>query len=173
MCDPNHSDFHPAGKPLNQLGSAENFLIICLRLWWSRTFTPSQDAIPNWRGGFDAIGLNQEAGLNFDALLTVISTVCRPSLEVRYYSCATTSEDEYWFLTCAALAQRGHWQTLENILEQRTPNDSAQVLMSLLQQFSQAMIGSGLHFSLPYDFFSSRYQRTPTAIDSSTQRNLH
>ena len=136
----------PSGVPLRKLDAAENFLIICIRLWAVENFAEPPHKLPCWRGGFEAAGL-RSSRLGFDALMSLLFTSARPSLQIRYYTCPQTSEDERWLLNCATLAQQEKWMLLDSALGQRLQNASRKRLIPMLLNLSKDMLNVGMKLS--------------------------
>ncbi|GAB3375057.1 hypothetical protein NCG89_02915 [Spongiibacter taiwanensis] len=138
------------GRPLRELQSTDNLLVICIRLWAQEhghfTRTPSA---PDWRSGFKAVGLTLDAERSFHAFLGLIFTACRPAPSVKYYACPIASRGEYWLLACASLAQRQKWTQLDSCLGDRLSQQHRHLAISLLKNLSHAMLDAGLHLSPP------------------------
>ncbi len=144
MCLQAETNSHTISMPLNKLRTAENFLLICLRLWSQQnTFKPVLSS-PDWRRGFNSVGLQEVDQQSFDQLLSTLFFASNPSPSIRYFACPEANEDELWFLECTALAQREDWTGLVVAFCRRLPDSCHQKLISLFQHLSQALTGVGL-----------------------------
>ena len=163
----------PDGLPLKTLQTAENFLLLSLRLWAHQYVFSAAASVPDWRSGFEAAGL---AGVmqDFDALLGIALSTGRPGPTFRYFACPAANEDECWFLRCATLAQHAQWSALDEALGSRLPVSSRRAVVSRLHQLGKAMRDAGLRLSF-FDTVMSGHQsvagQNPTP--SAAVRRLH
>ncbi|AKH69448.1 hypothetical protein IMCC21906_01773 [Spongiibacter sp. IMCC21906] len=141
-------DAETAGRPLRELPSTDNFLVICIRLWAQEHCHDARtESAPDWRSGFAAVGLSSSAQQHFNTLLAVIFTASRPAPMVKYYACPVASPDEHWLLACVTLAQHDNETRLNLALAERLSESNQQLVVTLLRNLSQAMLDAGLHLS--------------------------
>lgn len=135
---------HTTSIPLNELRTAENFLLICLRLWSQQnTLNPPVPAL-DWRNGFNAVGLQETDQQRFDKMLSTMLATRQVTFNIKYYACPVANEDELWFLECVALAQQGDWPGLAGALCDRLSDQCQPRLIPMFHDFGQAMAEVGL-----------------------------
>ena len=147
MCWQNHAQ-DKYETPLRKLPVPENFFVICFRLWAHQQPGQTMSQAPDWRRGFNAVGMENGAMTAFENLMTHLFASCQPTLDTRYFACPTLSMDELWLLQCVELAQTEQWQNLHELISRRIGAVSEPLcVIPLLNRVAKTMAFVGLHLS--------------------------
>ncbi|HWA47795.1 MAG TPA: hypothetical protein VG742_05940, partial [Dongiaceae bacterium] len=114
--------------PVSDLRTAEAFLVATLRLWLaekaSGTKAPHAPNARDWRSGFLAAGLEEDAAPDFDMALRILHAGAQPPLALRDFRDPRLAADEARLLSVFGHLQRGDIGTALTELQYRLPTKS-------------------------------------------------
>ena len=108
------------GLTIKNLGAAEMFCLICLRLWVEDCLD-TKNSKHDWRDGFDRAGIPTASVHAFDMFMTIISKTASRPIDVRRSTCHCMSQDEARFLGMIAAVQAGCLPMFQNLLGEWLP----------------------------------------------------
>lgn len=136
-----------AETPLAELQTAEQFVVVTLRLWALSHRDPG-GRHPDWRAGFAAADIDDAGCDAFDALFKVVTETAFRSLDVRCPRCVHLGDDEGRLLRLLSLLQRGRRSEAAAILSQWVPSAANRMALVAAQGFAVALLDGGLPIPL-------------------------
>lgn len=114
---------------LAALNTPEHLLLTTFRLFMMACREP-EERHPDWRGGLQAAGLNDQSTEACGALCGIVaSTAVRP-ISIHGGRCFCVSKDEVHFLRLVGLLQRGQLQSAADALAEWLPPAAARIAMT-------------------------------------------
>lgn len=135
---------YPPNTPLSQLRTAELFVVAAVRLWAAPHRDPDGAPHPDWREGFAAARLENDAAPDFDSLLQVVVAATQRPLDLRCIRCPHLGEDEAWLLQLVSLLQRNHAVAAQTILTQWLPPAAVRLAARFAAGFAATLRTAGL-----------------------------
>lgn len=133
--------------PVTGLRTAEVFLVTTLRLWLAEKANgakaPRAPGSNDWRSGFLAAGLEEDAAPDFDMALRILQAGAQPSLVLRDVHHPRLAEDETRLLSVFGHLQRGDIGALME-LQYRLPTKSLRWMLRYARSAAGALIVRGL-----------------------------
>lgn len=129
--------------PVVALRTAESFLVTALRLWLAERQRPA-GAAPDWRGGFAAAGLEEDAAPDFDMALRILAAGARPALSLRDFRHPRLSADEARLLLVFGHLQRGDVGAALTGLQYRLPTKALRWMLRYARSAAGALAVRGL-----------------------------
>jgi hypothetical protein len=129
---------HSPNAPLNELRTAEVFVVASLRL---RVLTHSspEHSCPDWRQGFAEARIDRAGIWGFEALCRILVTSVLRSLDVRALDCAFLGEDEALLLQAVGLLQQGRVAEANSILRYCCPPAAARLALAPAHVFAMSL----------------------------------
>ncbi len=129
--------------PLADLRTAEAFLMTTLRLWLAEK-TNGAKAPRDWRSGFMAAGLEEDAAPDFDMALRILHAGAQPPLALRDFRHPRVAADEARLLSVFGHLQRGDVGSALTELQYRLPSKSLRWMLRYARSAAGAMAVRGL-----------------------------
>ena len=129
--------------PIAELRTAEAFLVTTLRLWLAER-SQAPKAPRDWRSGFMAAGLEEDAAPDFDMALRILHAGAQPPLGLRDFRHPRLAEDEARLLSVFAYLQRGDVGAALTELQYRLPTKSLRWTLRYARSAAAAMAVRGL-----------------------------
>lgn len=128
--------------PVAELRTAETFLVTALRLWQAER---RRAAAPHdWRGGFAAAGLEEDAAPDFDMALRILDAGARPSLDFHSFRHPRLGTDEARLLHVFGQLQRGDIGAPLTELQYRLPTKALRWMLRYARSAAGALAVRGL-----------------------------
>jgi hypothetical protein len=108
------------------LGTAELFILSSLRLWFLSHCDREHD-YPDWRCGFENVGISTLGTWGFDRLCRVIGTTTVRSLDVHWLHCSRIGAYEACLLRAVGLLQSNREEAAEEALLEWCPPSAARL----------------------------------------------
>lgn len=164
--------------PVAELRTAEAFLVTTLRLWLAERSggakTPRAPGSMDWRSGFMAAGLEEDAAPDFDMALRILHAGAQPALALRDFRHPRLAPDEMRLLTVFGHLQRGDVASALTELQYRLPTKSLRWMLRYARSAAGAMQVRGLVLpdrSLPTAAIT--YRASPAAFVDRGAALLH
>lgn len=132
----------PAISRTAELGTAESFALVSLRLWVAPFRQPNQRH-PDWRMGFAVAGVD-EGERAFDELFRLVLVSSTRPVDVRCARCLNLGSDEIAFLRMVSRLQRCRWFEAETVLSDWLPAPVVDTALAAAMIFATALAGAGL-----------------------------
>lgn len=129
--------------PVAELRTAEAFLVATLRLWLAEQFQEVKSP-RDWRSGFMAAGLEEDAAPDFDMALRVLKAGAQPPLALRDFRHPRLAADEARLLSVFGFLQRGDVGSALTELQYRLPTKSLRWMLRYARSAAGAMAVRGL-----------------------------
>lgn len=129
--------------PVAALRTAEAFLVTTLRLWLAEHANSAQGP-RDWRSGFMAAGLEEDAAPDFDMALRILHAGAQPPLALRDFRHPRLAADEARLLAVFGHLQRGDVGSALTELQYRLPTKSLRWMLRYARSAAGAMNVRGL-----------------------------
>ena len=126
---------------LSGLGTAEQFFLSNIRLWWHNDSACARVLV---RNGFTAAGLSSSHHTNFTQFLGVLSAAGQPLPMIHFAPQADVSSDEARLLSVMALSQQGHNGHAIMVLKLWLPPTAYRVVLKNVVAFAAALAAEGM-----------------------------
>lgn len=134
--------------PIAELRTAEAFLVTTLRLWLAERSqeakAPQGPGSMDWRSGFMAAGLEEDAAPDFDMALRILHAGAQPPLALRDFRHPCLAADEMRLLSVFGHLQRGDIGAALTELQYRLPTKSLRWMLRYARSAAGAMAVRGL-----------------------------
>jgi hypothetical protein len=134
---------YAAEMAVSGLRTAEAFLLTALRLWQGAHLRRT-DLPGDWRDGFLAAGLEEDAAPDFDMALRILQAGAKPGLALREPRNPRISLDEACLLRVFAHLQRGDVGAALVALQHRLPGKSLRWMLRYARSAAGALAVRGL-----------------------------
>ncbi len=148
--------------PLQELGTAELFLVSVARLWLARRRDPD-GAGPDWRAGFRAADIGGDGAGAFVGLCRIVGVAARRRLDVRRRADPILGVDEAWFLRIVSLLQHGRAADAAAILTDWLPTAAVRLALPQATRLAAALDAAGLRVPLRHGEAGRRRPHGPAA----------
>ncbi len=158
-------------RPLEGLRTPELFAVAAARLWVAPHRKPRQQH-PDWRQGFRAAGMSDQAMRAFDALWRIVAASAHRSVDIRCSPCPALSPDEALLLQIIDTLQAGHDDAAAELLERWLPPTARRIALEPARAFAIAMADARLLFTppsrqaeaIPLEWFRKLVRRAETVL---------
>lgn len=134
--------------PVAELRTAEAFLVTTGRLWLAERSqgakTSQASILRDWRSGFLAAGLEEDAAPDFDMALRILHAGAQPPLALRDFRHPRLAADEARLLSVFGHLQRGDIGAALTELQYRLPTKSLRWMLRYARSAAGAMNVRGL-----------------------------
>lgn len=134
--------------PVAELRTAEAFLVTVLRLWLAAKANgakaPQASGPKDWRSGFMAAGLEEDAAPDFDMALRILQAGAQPPLALRDVRHPRLAADEARLLSVFGHLQRGDIGSALTELQYRLPTKSLRWMLRYARSAAGALAVRGL-----------------------------
>lgn len=134
--------------PVAELRTAEALLVTTLRLWLAERSNgvkaPRAHDSADWRSGFMAAGLEEDAAPDFDMALRILHAGAQPPLALRDFRHPRLAADEARLLSVFGHLQRGDVGSALTELQYRLPTRSLRWMLRYARSAAGAMNVRGL-----------------------------
>ena len=131
-----------------ELRTAEAFLVTTVRLWLAERTNgakaPRARGAVDWRSGFMAAGLEEDAAPDFDMALRILHAGAQPVLALRDFRHPRLTADEARLLSVFGHLQRGDLGAALTELQYRLPTKSLRWMLRYARSAAGAMNVRGL-----------------------------
>jgi hypothetical protein len=129
--------------PVAELRTAEAFLVTTLRLWAGEKASGAKTP-RDWRSGFLAAGLEEDAAPDFDMALRILHAGAQPPLALRDFRHPRLAADEARLLSVFGHLQRGDVGAALTELQYRLPTKSLRWMLRYARSAAGALAVRGL-----------------------------
>ncbi|HEY4136739.1 MAG TPA: hypothetical protein VGO34_16165 [Alphaproteobacteria bacterium] len=129
---------YPAGTQLDELRTAESFLVVAVRFWTARRLEPNAGH-GDWRTGFRAAGVCDIGAACFGSFLNIIEAAAYRPITLGCPHCGDVTEDEARLLCVVGLLQRERGNDAALLLADWLPPAAVRVAADYAFGFATAL----------------------------------